>query len=151
MTDTAQQTGIANATTKVKAGGYSDVEQGILRQEGIVAKGFWYARNNVPVKREQIDKILQSNPNTVIIQKLDLIDGSLVRVQAAVLALKNSLDAQLDFEKKRLQDQEVEQQEQSLKTAPTRNDIEKVTSKDTSISGNAVGNALMLLSPFISI
>jgi len=143
--DTNEKTDKLEKTTKKvkQSDTYNPLEQAILKQEGIKPRGFWFARDNEMVKKEEITRTLESNPTIIIVKKLDIIDNKITTlIDISKNVLKNTTE-QLDFLKRTVEDMEIEKEEASLKGKKNNRDVEPVDNSDkekTKMSGS-----LMLL------
>jgi hypothetical protein len=71
---------LSETTNKIKKVGYNDVDHAILKKNGFEPKGFWFSKNGKMVKKEEIEKVLNSNSLSAVGKKIEEINEKLIEL-----------------------------------------------------------------------
>lgn len=135
----------AEPETPQQKKGYSDLEKAILEQSGIIAKGFWFSRDNKMVKKEEVEKTLSASPTLVIVKKLDIIDKKLDTTIDVLTSMKKTIDEQFRWQKKRSEDLLLQRREDEIEKRQKGSLVRDVEKKDDKSSGGILSGIVGLL------
>ena len=137
---------IADVTQKIKQPNFDSIDRNIARQEAVLMKGFWFGSNRERVNAGQVKQTMQGDPMGFLVAKIFVIDNKLTRLDENMKGIRKVLEDHLVLERDRLAEDEISQQESSLKYSQTHGEYDWLGAGKR--LNNAAGGSLL---PFLTV